>query len=78
MLDVIEEELFQFSDRDVKRVSQIKVLVDDALVIMLAGTFRCNGQGCGNIELTTGHFDLFAPLLSCSAYTCTCTCTLKF
>ena len=72
MLDVNEEELFQFSDRDVKRVSQIKVLVDDALVIMLAGTFRCNDQGCGNSELTTGNFDLFSSLLSCSPYTCTC------
>ena len=26
-------------------------------------------QGCGNIEPTTGHFDLFSPLLSCSPYT---------
>ena len=26
-------------------------------------------QGCGNIEPTTGHFDLFSSLLSCSSYT---------
>ena len=33
-------------------------------------TFACIcTQGCGNIELTTGHFDLFSPLLSCSPYT---------
>ena len=26
-------------------------------------------QGCGNIEPTAGHFDLFSSLLSCSPYT---------
>ena len=26
-------------------------------------------QGYENIEPTTGHFDLFSPLLSCSPYT---------
>ena len=26
-------------------------------------------QGYGNIEPTTGHFDLFSSLLSCSPYT---------
>ena len=26
-------------------------------------------QGCGNIEPTTGHLDLFAPFLSCFPYT---------
>ena len=28
-----------------------------------------NGQRCGNIEPTNGHFDLFSSLLSCSQYT---------
>ena len=28
-------------------------------------------QGCGNIELTVGHFNLFLTLLSCYPYTCT-------
>ena len=27
------------------------------------------GRGCGNIEPTTRHFDLFSPPLSCSPYT---------
>ena len=27
-------------------------------------------QGCGNIEPTAGHFDLFSPLLSCSHILC--------
>ena len=29
----------------------------------------CSIQGCGNIDLTCGHFDLFSPPLSCSPYT---------
>lgn len=37
MLDIGEVELYQFSDRDVKRVSQIKVLNDEGLVLLLAG-----------------------------------------
>ena len=27
-------------------------------------------QGCGSIEPTTRHFNLFSPLSSCSPYTC--------
>ena len=38
MLDIVEEELYQFSDKDVKRVSQIKVLADESLVLLLAGS----------------------------------------
>ena len=37
MLDVHEEELYQFSDRDTKRVTQLKVLTDESLVVLLAG-----------------------------------------
>ncbi len=37
MLDIVEEELYQFSDKDIKRVSQIKVLADESLVLLLAG-----------------------------------------
>ena len=31
--------------------------------------YLCYTQGCGNIEPTAGHFDLFSSLLSCSPYT---------
>lgn len=37
LLDIVEEGLFQFSDKDVKRVSQLKVLADEGLVVLLAG-----------------------------------------
>lgn len=37
VLDVQEEELYQFSDRDTKRVTQIKVLVDESIIVLLAG-----------------------------------------
>ena len=37
MLDVHEEELYQFSDRDMKRVALIKVLMDDSIIVLLAG-----------------------------------------
>ena len=37
MLDIVEEELYQFSDKDIKRVTQIKVLADEGLVLLLAG-----------------------------------------
>ena len=37
MLDIMEEELFQFSEKDMKRVIQIRVLSDEGLVVILAG-----------------------------------------
>ncbi len=37
MLDIVEEELFQFSDKDIKRVTQITILADEGLVVLLAG-----------------------------------------
>ena len=36
--------------------------------IHVVHTCTC-AQGCGNIELTTRHFGLFSPLLSCFPYT---------
>ena len=40
MLDVQEEELYQFSDRDTKRVIQIKVLTEESLIVLLAGEYQ--------------------------------------
>ena len=38
------------------------------ILIPISEFARCM-QGCGNIEPTTRHFDLFSSLLSCSPYT---------
>ena len=37
LLDVTGDNLFKFSDRDIKKVSQIRVMKEDNLVALLAG-----------------------------------------
>ena len=39
IFDVSEEGLYQFGDKDMKRVTQLKVIPDESLVIMLAGKY---------------------------------------
>lgn len=38
MLDVVDEELYKFSDKDMKKVTQIRVLAEEGLIALLAGT----------------------------------------
>ena len=37
MLDMTEEGLYKFGDRDVRKVSQISMIQDEGLIVLLAG-----------------------------------------
>ena len=39
MLDLMEEELYKFTDKDVRRVTQIQIIPDEQLIALLAGEF---------------------------------------
>ena len=40
MLDMGEEGLYKFGDKDVRKVSQISIIQDEGLIVLLAGE-RC-------------------------------------
>ena len=37
MLNLVDEGLFKFSDRDIRKVTQIRVIKDEGLIVLLAG-----------------------------------------
>ena len=37
MLDMVEEQLYKFGDKDVRKVTQISVVSDEGLIVLLAG-----------------------------------------
>lgn len=37
MLNVVDEGLFKFSDRDIRKVSHIRILQEEGLIALLAG-----------------------------------------
>lgn len=39
MLDVVDEELYKFSDRDTRKVTQIRVMKEEGLIALLAGMY---------------------------------------
>ena len=38
MLNVVDEGLFKFTDRDIKKVTQIRILQEEGLIALLAGS----------------------------------------
>ena len=43
MLDMAEEGLYKFGDKDVRKVSQISMIEEEGLIVLLAGVL---GEGC--------------------------------
>ena len=43
MLDVVDEELYKFSDRDTRKVTQIRVMKEEGLIALLAGICCVHG-----------------------------------
>ncbi len=41
MMDVVDEQLYKFSDKDVKKVTQIRVMLEEGLIALLAGMIHC-------------------------------------
>ena len=39
MLNVVDEGLFKFSDRDIRKVSHIRILQEEGLIALLAGKY---------------------------------------
>ena len=39
MLDMVEEGLYKFGDKDVRKLSQISMIQDEGLIVLLAGEY---------------------------------------
>ena len=50
MLDMTEEELYKFGDKDVRKVTQISMISDEGLIVLLAGELYAD-QNCLQVKL---------------------------
>ena len=49
MLDIREKELYKFEDKDVRKVTQISVISDEGLIVLLAGELYAD-QNCLQVK----------------------------
>ena len=54
MLDITDDGLYKFSDRDIRKVSQIMIIKEEGLIALLAGKYKL--QNIWSIYLATYIF----------------------
>ena len=58
MLDIVEEGLYKFGDKDVRKVSQISMIRDEGLIVLLAG--ECYRNAIAVVDLVQYGLQLHA------------------
>ena len=76
MLDVPDEELYKFSDREIRKVTQIIIMEEEGLIAMLAGNSnRMNYNATLMYYNWVGYWPDYAVSVSKYLVDATSTCT---